>query len=112
MVANVSPALAVDEARQAYDKMVEEATREADAYLQEKEARQQAAEETSRERMDAALQARTEAERQRLLNEMDAVRRRGLGPNFTQGMKEYRLGELQQHLDRLANDPEAYFNNP
>ena len=36
-ILTAGPALATDEARQAYDKMVEEATQEADEYVQEKQ---------------------------------------------------------------------------
>ena len=104
-----APAPAADEARQAYDKMVEEATREADAYLQEKEDRKQAAKAASREKESLALQEKAAAERERILSEMDTVRQRGLGPNFTQGMKESQLAELQQRLDRLTSNPAAYF---
>ena len=104
-----SPSPAADEARRAYDKMVEEATREADAYLQEKEDRQQAAEAASRENENVALKEKAGAERERILTEMDAVQQRGLGPNFTQGMKESQLEKLQHRLDRLTSDPAEYF---
>ena len=104
-----SPAPAADEARQAYDEMVEEATREADAYLQEKEDRKQAAKAADREKENDALKKRTAAEQKRILTEMDAVRQRGLGPNFTQGMKDSQLADLQQRLDRLTSDPADYF---
>ena len=36
VVGTLNPLYAVDEQRQAYDKMVEEATREADEYVEEK----------------------------------------------------------------------------
>ena len=104
-----SPAPAADEARQAYDKMVEDATREADAYLQEKEGQRQAAEAASREKENVALKEKAAAERDRILAEMDAARQRGLGPNYTQGMKESQLAELQHRLDDLTSDPAAYF---
>ena len=109
MALNFSPALAADEARQAYDKMVEEATREADAYLQEKQERKQAAQKESKEGVDAELQEKVAAERKSILTEMDAVRQRGLGTNFTQGMKQNQLQALQERLDRLTSDPETYF---
>ena len=40
---------------------------------------------------------------------MDAIRNRGLGPGFTQGMKDNLLKQLQDKLDLLTSDPEAYF---
>ena len=104
------PALAVDEARQAYDKMVEEATREADEYLQEKQEQHKATAADRQATPDNTLEQRIRAERQRILTEMDTVRGRGLGPNFTQGMKDNLLQELQEKLGALMSDPEAYFS--
>jgi rhamnose utilization protein RhaD (predicted bifunctional aldolase and dehydrogenase) len=101
--------MAADEARQAYDKMVEEATQEADEYLEEKQKQMDDAKRQSRVKKDAELQARIQAEQERILKQQQAVRNRGLGPDFTQGMKDNLLQELQQRLDRLNRDPEAYF---
>ncbi len=102
-------AIAADEARQAYDKMVEEATQEADEYLEEKQKQMDDAKRQSRVKKDAELQARIQAEQERILKQQHAVQNRGLGPDFTQGMKDNLLQELQQRLNRLNSDPEAYF---
>jgi rhamnose utilization protein RhaD (predicted bifunctional aldolase and dehydrogenase) len=104
-----SPLPAVDEARQAYDKMVEESVREADEYLQEKESQKQAADAKAQSKQDSILSEKIEAEVQRIQAEMDTVSNRGLGPTFTQGMKENLLEQLQDKLNRLTSDPEAYF---
>ena len=45
------------------------------------------------------------------MKQKQAVQNRGLGPDFTQGMKDNLLRELQERLDRLNSDPEAYFAN-
>ncbi|HSO18825.1 MAG TPA: hypothetical protein VLT88_05180 [Desulfosarcina sp.] len=103
------PAAEVDEARRAYDEMVKEATEEADAYLKEKQEAVQEAMESSQTGRDAGLEKRIAEERQRITEEMDTVRQRGLGPNYTQGMKENQLDQLQKRLDRLNDDPGAYF---
>ena len=52
------PALATDEARQAYDKMVEESTQEADEYLEEKQEKMKETEKKKRIEKDEALQER------------------------------------------------------
>ena len=100
---------AVDEQRQAYDKMVEEATREADEYVQEKQKAHQEAAEESNSQQASALDERVNAERERIEGEMDAVQGRGLSSTFTQGMKDNLLQELQDQLNSLMSDPVAYF---
>jgi vacuolar-type H+-ATPase subunit E/Vma4 len=110
-VTGLPSAMAVDEARQAYDKMVEEATREADEYVEEKQKKMDDAKRESRVKKDAELQERIQAEQERIMEQKQAVQNRGLGPNFTQGMKDNLLRELQERLDRLNSDPEAYFAN-
>jgi len=100
---------AADEQRQAYDKMVEEATREADAYVEQKQQEQKAAAEKRESQMDADLETRVKAERKRIEAEMEKVQKRGLGPNFTEGMRANQLQELQNKLNQLTSDPQAYF---
>ena len=104
-----SPLPAVDEARQAYNKMVEESVKEADEYLQETENRKKVADAQSQSMHDSVLTERIQAEAQRIQTEMDAVSNRGLGPTFSQGMKDNLLQQLQDKRDRLTSDPEAYF---
>jgi hypothetical protein len=103
------PLYAVDEQRQAYDQMVEEATREADEYLEQKQKEQEQAAQEAEEQKEAAGDERTEAERERLEAEMEKVRERGLGPGFTEGMRENQLQELETKLDQLNDDPQSYF---
>ncbi len=108
-VGALTPLPAVDEARQAYDKMVEESVKEADEYLQGKERKKKAADAQAQSEQDSALSERIQAEVQRIQAEMDAVSNRGLGPTFSQGMKDNLLKQLQDKLDRLSSDPEGYF---
>lgn len=104
-----SSLLAVDEQRQAYDKMVEEATKEADEYVQEKQNEMKAVESEAQAQQDAAFDERVQAEQARIQAEMETVQGRGLSATFTQGMKDNQLQELQEKLDQLMSDPEAYF---
>ena len=104
-----TPLPAVDEARQAYNKMVEESVKEADEYLQKKENQKRSAETKAQSDRDSALSEQIEAEGQRIQAEMDAVSNRGLSPTFSQGMKDNLLDQLQDRLDRLTSDPEGYF---
>ena len=109
MTGLLNPLYAADEQRQAYDKMVEEATREADAYVEQKQQEQKQASENAKAETDAALDERVQAERQRLQSEMETVQKRGLGPNFTEGMRANQIQELQNKLNQLTSDPQAYF---
>mgnify|MGYP001823446149 FL=1 len=108
-VGALTPLPAVDEARQAYDKMVEKSVKEADEYLQEKESQKKAADTQAQSMQDSALSEKIEAERTRIEAQMDAIRNRGMGGGFTQGMKDNQLKPLQDKLDLLTSDPEAYF---
>ena len=105
----VGPVWAVDEARQAYDKMVEEATQEADEYLQEKDEKMQEAKKKARVEKDKELQQKIQTEQEAILAQMEKVRQRGMSPTFTQGMKDNLLQRWQEQLDLLNSDPEAYF---
>lgn len=104
-----SPLLAVDEQQQAYDKMVQESTREADEYLQEKEDERNKAVAEAQAQQNEALDERVQAEQARIQAEMATVEGRGMSATFTQGMKDNLLQQLQDKLDLLASDPEAYF---
>ena len=104
-----TPLPAVDEARQAYDKMVEESVKEADEYMQDKENAKKATEAKAQSKQDSALSEKIEAERTRIEAQMDEIRNRGMGGGFTQGMKDNLLKPLQDKLDLLTSDPEAYF---
>lgn len=108
-VAVPRPLPAVDEQRQAYDRMVEKATNEADEYLQEKKKEQQASQTEAQSQHEVAIEERVEAERGRIEAEMDAVRERGFSATFTQGMRDNLLRQLQDRLDQLMSDPESYF---
>lgn len=104
-----TPLPAVDEARQAFDKMVEESVKEADEYLQEEENKKKAAEAETQTQHEVAMDERVKAERKRIGAEMDVIRNRGIGSGFTRGMKDNLLEQQQDKLDQLISDPEAYF---
>lgn len=105
----LTPLPAVDEARQAYNKMVEESVKEADEYQQEKESQKKATDAQAQSQQDSALSEKIEAERTRIEAQMDEIRNRGMGGGLTQGMKDNQLKPLQDKLDRLNSDPEGYF---
>jgi hypothetical protein len=98
----IGPLFAADEQRHAYDQMVEEATREADAYVEQKQKEHQEATEKRKNRSTPSpADDRVQAQRERIEAEIDKVRKRGLGPDFTEGMRHNRLEELQNELNKL-----------
>ena len=108
----MNPPLAADEQRQAYDQMVEEAVREADEYVEQKKREQrEAAKQKEKQQAHTAADERVKAERERLEDEMKKIHERGLDPNYTEGMRDNQLQELEDRLNRLESDPEAYFDH-
>ena len=90
-----------DRLRQEYERMVEEASREADRYLKEQAEKKALEEEATRNQQAAEQSQRVEAERNRLLKEMEAIQNRGLGPTFTLGMKENLIRQIQEQIEQL-----------
>ncbi|MFO7713098.1 DUF4124 domain-containing protein [Desulfosarcina sp.] len=99
-----------DQNRQAYDRMVEEASQNADRHFeQQAEAKAQAAE-AERARQMEAQDRRIEAERDKLQAEINAIDGRGLSTTFSAGMKENLIQQVQEKLDLLENNPDIYFS--
>ncbi len=99
-----------DQTRQEYNRMVEDASNRADEQMaQDAEERAQAAEVERQQQADEMGQ-RIAAERERLQKQIDDIEGRGLGPNFSPGQKEAMIQKVQEQIDRLESDPEAYFN--
>jgi Skp family chaperone for outer membrane proteins len=97
--------------REAYDRMVEDASKSADREFKkqaEKKAQEAAARQKQRQKEQAQRVAR---ERERLQKKIDAISGRGLGPTFTAGMKANLIKQVQDQIDRLERDPEAYFKH-
>jgi Domain of unknown function (DUF4124) len=97
--------------REAYDRMVEDASRGADQQF-EQQAEKKALEAGARQEQEKTEKAqRVERERDRLQKQIDAIEGRGLGPNFTAGMKANLVKQVQDRIDRLESDPDAYFGD-
>jgi len=90
-----------DQNRQEYDRMVEKASENADRHFDE-QAREEALQEEERQQQQQEEKDRRIAEqRARLEKEIEAVRSRGLGPNFTKGMQDNLIRQLQEKIDQL-----------
>jgi Skp family chaperone for outer membrane proteins len=96
-------------AREEFNRMVDEANRQADEQIADQEkakARAAAAEEN---RKQNSLAERVAAERKALQAEIDSIAARALGPTFSAGQKAAMIKALQDKINRMVRDPEAYF---
>jgi hypothetical protein len=100
------------ENRRAYERMVEKAKAEARELEKARKAREAAAEAEKQRRAQEARDARVEAERAKLQKEIDDIQARGLSRTFSQGMKDNLIRKVQEQIDRLEQDPDAYFRAP
>lgn len=90
-----------DQKRQEYDRMVEEASEEADRHF-DQQAQEKARQEEERQQQQLEEKEHRIAEqRARLEKEIEAIRNRGLGPNFTKGMQDNLIRQLQEKIDQL-----------
>lgn len=93
-----------DSSRREFDRMVEEASEEADRHF-DQQARQKARQDAKRERSQKEARAQQiSEEKARLMNEIEAIQNRALGPNFTQGMRDNLVRQLQEKIDQLEEN--------
>ncbi|BBO77198.1 hypothetical protein DSCW_46150 [Desulfosarcina widdelii] len=90
-----------DQKRQEYDRMVEEASEEADRHFDQQAQKKARQEEERQQQQQEEKDRRIAEQRDRLEKEIEAVRNRALGPNFTQGMKDNLIRQLQEKIDQL-----------
>lgn len=98
------------QSKENYNRMVKQANQQSEEEfeaVQEKNARIKA---EQQENKDHALKQKIDAEMQRLEAEIVKIQSRGLGPNFTQGMKDNLTNQVQEKMAELSASPEAYFN--
>lgn len=96
--------------RPAYDQMIDRAKHDAEQMRLQRE--QENAERAKKEEQEAKarLQARIDRERQKLLDEINAISARGLSPTFSQGMKNNLIDQVREKITQLESAPEEYFN--
>ena len=96
-----------DQIRQNYDRMVEEASQDADRQFQE-QAEKKAREAEAEQKRKLEKQAQQiEQEREKLQQEIEAIQHRGLSPTFSAGQKEYLIKQIQDKIDQLNKKLES-----
>lgn len=97
--------------KQDYDRMVEKARSETRELEKERKSKKAAATAEKKRQAEKIRNARVEAERKKLLNEIDAINARGLSPTFSQGMKNALIKKVREQIHQLEKDPETYFQH-
>jgi hypothetical protein len=90
-----------DQNRREFDRMVEEASREADQHFEQQKRQKALREEERTRRQEDAREEQIAAERARLLKEMETIQKRSLSPTFTKGMQDNLIQQVQEKIDRL-----------
>lgn len=90
-----------DEQRPEFRQMmhrVEQENRQNDAEARQRELER--AQEAER-KAEAERRSRRQAERQRLERRIEQIKKRALGPTFTQGMRQAQIDQIQKQIDAL-----------
>jgi DNA topoisomerase VI subunit B len=92
-----------DQHRQEFDRMVKDASREADRHFKQ-QAQEKARQAEAKQRQQQAEKAQQiAAEKARLLKEIEAIQQRAFSPTFTKGMQDNLIREVQEKIDRLES---------
>lgn len=90
-----------DRNREEFNRMVEGASEEANRHF-DQQTRKKAQQAAKRQRQETEARERQSAEEKaRLMKEIEAIQNRALGPNFTQGMRDNLVRQLQEKIDQL-----------
>lgn len=95
--------------RQEFDRMAEEAGKEADRHFEEQAEKKAQEAEADRQQQLEDQNQRIEEELSKLQKEIDDLKGRGLGPTFSAGMRDNQINLVQKKIDLLESDPDAYF---
>lgn len=98
---------ASDQRRSSYDQMVQKATQEYRQLDQERRAKEAARAAKEKRLAEERRQAKIEAERSRLLEQIEAIKNRAVSPTYPLGMKQAQIDKIQQQIDALEKNPDA-----
>ena len=91
----------IDKNRQEYDRMVEKASQEADRQFEEQAQQKAKAKESARKSARDEERRKLEQARQKLQEELDAIRGRGLSTTFSAGQKANLIKQVQAKIDQI-----------
>ena len=87
--------------------MVQRAIQEARQLEQERRAKEAARAAEEKRLAEKRHQEEIAPERNRLLEQLEAVKNRAVSPTFPPGMKQARIKEIQAQIDALEKKPDA-----
>lgn len=99
-----------DQIRQEYDRMVEEASQEADRHFEEQAERKSKARQAAQQQKQENHTQQLEQKRQQLQKEIEAIQNRGLSRTFSEGQKEYLIKQIQDKIDQIDRQLNAAVN--
>jgi Domain of unknown function (DUF4124) len=95
-----------DDQREEFKRMMQQVEKE--NRRNDAEARQREIERAKEDKRNAAIdrKARIQARCRRLQRRIDEIKKRGLGPNFTPGMRKAQIDQIQKQIDALEKTVE------
>lgn len=87
--------------RSSYDRMVQQAVQDSQRLEQERKAEEASREAEEKRLAEERRQAEIEAERNRLLKQIDAIKGRAVSPTYPLGMKQAQIDKIQKQIDAL-----------
>jgi hypothetical protein len=98
---------ASDRRRPSYDRMVQQALQEARQLEQQRNAEAAARAAEEKRIAEERRQAKIQAERSRLLQQIEAIKIRAVSPTYPPGMKQAQIDKIMKQIDTLEKSPNA-----
>ena len=93
--------------RTSYDRMVEKANEESRRLEEESRAREAKRIAEEKRLAEEHRQAKIDAERKRLMKQIEAIKNRAVSPTNPPGMKQAQIDEIQKQIDALEKKPDT-----
>jgi hypothetical protein len=96
-----------NERRPSYDQMIQQAIQENQQLEQERRDKEAARAAEEKRLAEELRQKKIEAERSRLLQQIEAIKNRAVSPTYPPGMKKAQIDKIQEQIDALEKSPDA-----
>jgi hypothetical protein len=98
---------AEDKRRSSYDQMVQKALQETRQMEQQRRAEEAARAAEEKRLAEERRRAEIQAERNRLLQQIEAIKNRAVSPTYPMGMKQAQIDKIQKQIDALEKKPDT-----
>ena len=96
-----------DKRRSSYDQMVQQALHDTQQMEQQGKAEEAARAAEEKRLAEQRRQAEIQSERNRLLQQIEAIKNRAVSPTFPMGMKQAQIDKIQKQIDALEKKPDT-----